>query len=363
MTKQPINGFNAENALTYFSSLTGIHFHSVLKNADHTFPHFALCKNCTTSVMDLISAYNHRASCNLFFCPSGLCHIFHYCDETKTLTVSEPLFCGSPSSDEYKVITEKIVQSSPSNKCSFVVCLTPDLLLSAARLFQILINKQNDDMVNHEFFHQLSFAVMQSETETVKNVVDKAFECIVEENGLDFLKTKTACVDLIFTMLNIIKQTGESEALNGPLPFYELAEAKTLGELKEVLIEFCEILIRFSFKTSTIRQHSVIEKAVEMIETRYTEKITQNTVANAVFLSHSYFSKLFKEVTGYTFSQYLNMVRIKKAKELLATPFLPIDAIYRSVGFESRSYFGKIFHRLTGITPKQYRDAIVNQNK
>ncbi len=363
MTTKPTNHFNTENALTYFTALTGIHFHSVLKNDGNTFHHFACCKNCRTSVISLISAYNKRASCNLFFCPFGLCHIFHYSDETEILTVSEPLYCGSPASDEYKTLSEKIRQSTSSNKCSFCVCLSPDMLFYSARLFQILLNKFDDNNYCFDFYNQLSCAVTQSDSEAVKKIIDSALEQIMDETGLDFAKTKTACIDIIFMMLNVMQHINENKSSYGTLPFYTLAQAETIGELKEVLTEFSEILIQFTFKTSAIRQNSVIEKAIELIETHYREKITQNTVANAVYLSHSYFSKLFKQVSGYTFSQYLNMVRIKKAKEMLATPFLPIDTIYRAVGFESRSYFGKIFRRLTGITPKEYRDSIVKPNK
>ena len=88
----------------------------------------------------------------------------------------------------------------------------------------------------------------------------------------------------------------------------------------------------------------------------YAEKITQSQIASLVYLSSSYFSKVFKDTMGCSFNEYLNRIRIEKARKLLECKEFEIDRISDMVGFENRSYFGKVFKQFTSTTPKQYRN-------
>ena len=83
--------------------------------------------------------------------------------------------------------------------------------------------------------------------------------------------------------------------------------------------------------------------------------VTLEDVANEVHLAPSYFSTLFKQSTGSSFREYLNMVRIEESKRLLMTTEHSISDIALATGFEDQSYFTKIFKKHTGLTPKQYR--------
>ena len=74
-----------------------------------------------------------------------------------------------------------------------------------------------------------------------------------------------------------------------------------------------------------------------------------------VYLSPAYFSRIFKKETGATFNSFLNEVRIEKSKALLRNNDLKMVDIALMVGFESQSYFTKVFKKITGISPLQYR--------
>ncbi|MBR6728694.1 MAG: helix-turn-helix transcriptional regulator, partial [Clostridia bacterium] len=58
---------------------------------------------------------------------------------------------------------------------------------------------------------------------------------------------------------------------------------------------------------------------------------------------------------GCSFNEYINHLRIEKAKALLLRPELALAQISSIVGYENRSYFGKIFKAKTGTTPAKYR--------
>ena len=86
-------------------------------------------------------------------------------------------------------------------------------------------------------------------------------------------------------------------------------------------------------------------------------KISLEEVAAHVFLSPSYFSKIFKEEMKCNFSRYLNMVRIEKGKSLLVDDAIPLVDISNMVGYEDQSYFSKVFKKIVGVSPGKYRES------
>jgi YesN/AraC family two-component response regulator len=76
-----------------------------------------------------------------------------------------------------------------------------------------------------------------------------------------------------------------------------------------------------------------------------------------VFLSPAYFSRIFKEEMGENFNSYVNLIRIEAAKKLLLNEQVPLVDISSLVGFEGQSYFSKVFKKMTGMTPGRFREA------
>ncbi|MDD3122353.1 MAG: AraC family transcriptional regulator [Candidatus Izemoplasmatales bacterium] len=84
------------------------------------------------------------------------------------------------------------------------------------------------------------------------------------------------------------------------------------------------------------------------------EYITFSDAANFMGLSDTYFSKLFKNICGMTFSQYLNIVRIEKAIGFLnSEERIPISEIAVKCGYYSIRHFNRMFLQETGYSPKQ----------
>ena len=64
---------------------------------------------------------------------------------------------------------------------------------------------------------------------------------------------------------------------------------------------------------------------------------------------------LFRQVTGMTFKEYLNRVRVEEAERLLTNTDYPIIDIAVACGYRDQSYFTTVFKKYTGLTPRQYR--------
>lgn len=132
----------------------------------------------------------------------------------------------------------------------------------------------------------------------------------------------------------------------------------TLDELVPIAfdagVELCELTQR-SKKTDT--GNFSVEQAKRYLSTHLTQELRVGDVADAVGLSPTYLSRLFKRVTGQTISAYLVSERIKTAQHLLETDERSISQIAALLHFCDQSYFTQVFRRQTGLTPRQYRDA------
>lgn len=101
-----------------------------------------------------------------------------------------------------------------------------------------------------------------------------------------------------------------------------------------------------------------ISDVIGYINRNISEKLTLDSVANAVHVSKYYLSHTFKNTVGMTVFEYITFTRISKAKQLLRETDDSITEICFAAGFDNLSYFGKVFREYEGTTPGTYRKSI-----
>lgn len=121
--------------------------------------------------------------------------------------------------------------------------------------------------------------------------------------------------------------------------------------LTGVLKQFMTLL----FGDEATSGKNVMQRALSHIRDHMGEHISLDEVAQVVHLSPSYFSRLFKTETGQTFSEYLQIVRIERAKSFLKNGECSLTEIAEKTGFFDQSHFIKAFKQSTGVTPGLYR--------
>lgn len=94
-------------------------------------------------------------------------------------------------------------------------------------------------------------------------------------------------------------------------------------------------------------------RALIYIRQHFKEELEEQTIAKQFGISYSYFSRRFKQITGMSFKQYLNSLRIHYAEQLLLTSRKSITEIAGECGYNNISYFISIYKRLKGKTPKK----------
>lgn len=104
---------------------------------------------------------------------------------------------------------------------------------------------------------------------------------------------------------------------------------------------------------------SLVEKVIRFINIRYTDHanpLRPKEVAAHLGVSREHLVRRFKEETGCGVNEYINRLRIKKAKQLfLQNKDAIISKVAYDSGFENETYFLKIFKRYTGTTPTNFR--------
>lgn len=101
--------------------------------------------------------------------------------------------------------------------------------------------------------------------------------------------------------------------------------------------------------------HKIISEITAYINNNFNEDITLNAVSDMFHISPCYCSRTFKKLVGFSFSEYINNVRIKEARKLLAKTDMSVSEIAYQIGFNSSTHFGRIFKNIVGISPLEYR--------
>lgn len=138
--------------------------------------------------------------------------------------------------------------------------------------------------------------------------------------------------------------------------------------LKAYLMELILLVIREQCETiagprgyafESVNKKYVVENIISYFERNYSEKISLDRIAENMYLSPFYISKIFKSETGDTPIRYLINIRLEKAKELLENESeSSIQEIAGRVGYEDAYHFSKLFKKRYGLSPSQVRNKV-----
>lgn len=133
-------------------------------------------------------------------------------------------------------------------------------------------------------------------------------------------------------------------------------KSENTGELNLLLQE---VALKIAAKVNIFNNKSIriiLRKAIDYINAHYAEPVTLNEVAEHAFVTCFYISRMFKKELGTSFVDYLNDIRIEKAKELLKDVKYKSYEVANLVGIQDPHYFSKLFKKHSGISPSEYRE-------
>lgn len=161
-------------------------------------------------------------------------------------------------------------------------------------------------------------------------------------------------------ILNAESRRAVDTMINNMLLENDLPQRFSEDILKLESLHLVMLLLRdgiFGYETMSEKEgySADIERALKYIALNYQQPLTLEEVAAYCNLSTTYFSRKFKLITGRTFKEHVNYIRLRQAKQMLCTTDNTVTKIAMLCGFGSSNYFKDVFKADVGISPREYR--------
>lgn len=197
----------------------------------------------------------------------------------------------------------------------------------------------------------------KGDIEAIRMLYDSIFKGLIKPSmDVDF--ANSVCDELILILKKITTDSGKDFNKiieQSRIPYSSIRDIETLDERYKLLIQLTEDTIKNEDVCRVYRYSPLIQKAVGYLYNNYNRDIKLKDVADYVNISPAYLSQLFKVETGENLVNYLNNIRVKKAKELMLNTDMKIYEIAVRVGLENARYFSQVFKKYEKITPAEFR--------
>lgn len=139
----------------------------------------------------------------------------------------------------------------------------------------------------------------------------------------------------------------------------QILEAYSIELLVDILIDFIEGTFR-TLEQKFEQRSPIIHSVVQYIQEHFHEELSLKTLSYKFHINSIYLGQLFQKETGLVFSEYMNHLRLEKAKQLLKETHLKAGVIGKQVGYSDSAYFYKQFKKVVGITPSAWKAMNIN---
>ncbi|MEN6316322.1 MAG: AraC family transcriptional regulator [Clostridiaceae bacterium] len=187
----------------------------------------------------------------------------------------------------------------------------------------------------------------------------------IQKNPIPIEQVKKVLSLIVFQMESFINMHIEiSNGLDDKDLYSSFKEIMDIEKFEKWASSLLDTAISLILSKHSQRNSEIIDKVKRYIENRISsEDISLKSIANSLFISHTYLSRIFKEETGYYFMDYILDIKMQKARELLICTGKKVDEIAYMLGYTTTPYFIKLFKCKFGSTPKQYRSLYNKDNK
>lgn len=210
------------------------------------------------------------------------------------------------------------------------------------------------DFDSADMVSKLSVALFKQDADMLEELIDGMFRFFRDQRYL-LTDMVNVCDELSIMLRQRLRQSGLTQLEHGlertiDLEVFNHPDAIRLAISTEVFD-----LLQLIDRVGIDRSFWIIEKAKKYMADHYLNDLKASEVAAYLKITPSYFSNIFKQSTGKSFSEYMNELRINEARKLLLTTQDKVFEIADRVGYKEYKYFVSVFKLYTGMTPKKYR--------
>lgn len=188
-----------------------------------------------------------------------------------------------------------------------------------------------------------------------KEAMNDLFGFLYKQKEISADNLRIILYEIINGMQKLLIETKVCDSLEYNI-YNDIMRAQTINEVRPLIESYLNQVHISLHSGKSNKKRQLVERAKKFIDENYNDpELNLSTTANAIFLSPSYFSVLFKKETGETFIDYITKTRMEKSKELLRLEDLKAYEIAQKVGYNDPHYFSIAFKKYTGYTPSKYR--------
>ena len=221
------------------------------------------------------------------------------------------------------------------------------------------VEKSNPYPLDKE--RELLSYIANGDKKAARKTLNEILGFVFFSSGNNFDVVKARILELIVLLSRAAMEGGaDVEEIFG-MNYHYINQIHNFTTIEQLTAWVARIMNRFSdlvFNLADVKHVDVIFKALDYIKKNYMNKISLQDVAEAASISPSYFSKVFKDEMHCNFNTYLNHFRVEVAKKLLLDISIPLVNVAFMTGFEDQSYFTKVFKKITGMSPGKYRESL-----
>jgi two-component system response regulator YesN len=214
---------------------------------------------------------------------------------------------------------------------------------------------------------KIGYGLMTKDHAGVMDAVDEMLERLQGAGPLSWAQVQNMWLQVLSSTMKRLEELNihvYQEFMNRAI-YSQLSSLETTIDTRDWLNQlFHGIIARMLEQEENHATHYKVQLAEQIIKGQYDQELTLEYISEQVGLNAAYFSKLFKDVTGINFIEYVNKIRIDRSKELLHNPSgLPLDDIARRVGYNNTQSFTRFFKKYEACTPGQYRSRLAAVDK
>ncbi|WP_171691737.1 response regulator [Paenibacillus germinis] len=206
--------------------------------------------------------------------------------------------------------------------------------------------------------NQLHDLLDNEEYEHAEKILHRIGILIQEIVVRDLLLMRSVFIDFTLVCMSKLRQL-EFEILEHnhtfPKVIDTLFETDTNEELLSRFMGIATYLLQTMQQLKVNRSTTIVERVIEFIDSHYMENVSIQYLSQNFHISAPYLGKRLKIELGKTFNDYLNFVRINKAKNLLLLSDVSTKEIAEKVGYAEPNYFYSQFKKITGKSPTEFR--------
>lgn len=234
---------------------------------------------------------------------------------------------------------------------------TESLLSSSNKKYEI--NPVNE--LFNKRMNEIKHALKTMDNELIKSIsadISSALKDSLENNIRNFSRDLLQLSNFLNDVLISLDINIDNFFQDGSELFGTFRKLKTIEKINDYLESFFERVLGEIGSKQKVNNSLYVNKAREYIDRNLYGELSLSSVADTLYVSSNYLSRIFKQEVGESFIEYVIRGKMQEAKRLLENSTYKVYEIANELNYRDVNYFTKTFKKTFGVTPSEYRDLI-----